>query len=158
MRWSDLRISAGVLSVAGKGGEPTEVGLPRQAREALSGWRAHVLKRTFPWFDVDWPVFPKPDTTFPMRIPPSAVGFHWAEHSRYHVLRHIVYRRSRLADIGHVTPHDLRRSFAGFLDRRGSDIFSIQSAMRHRSPTTTIANYLDRDPTRAIRAVEGLEI
>ena len=60
-----------------------------------------------------------------------------------------VTRRAAAANLGHVAPHDLRRSMAGLLhkerDERGNhrfDLTDIQQALGHVSPDTTVRSYL----------------
>jgi integrase len=73
-------------------------------------------------------------------------------------VRQIVARRAEAADLGVVATHDLRRSFAGFLDEDGAHLQDIQAALRHSSPTVTARCYLDSSPRRAIDAVADLRL
>ncbi len=84
--------------------------------------------------------------------------FDWTKAASTALTRSVLAYRVDQAGIGHVTPHDLRRSFAGFLDERGIDLRTIQTALRHRSADTTIRCYLAPNPTRALRAVAALEL
>lgn len=73
-------------------------------------------------------------------------------------VRQIVARRAEEAGLGVVATHDLRRSFAGFLDDDGAHLQDVQAALRHSSPTVTARCYLDPSPRRAIDAVAGLRL
>jgi integrase len=73
-------------------------------------------------------------------------------------VHHLIVRRAEEAGLGLVATHDLRRSFAGFLDERGVDLGGIQAALRHSSPDTTQRAYLERSPRRALRAVADLQL
>jgi integrase len=62
----------------------------------------------------------------------------------------IVLRRARLAGLGQVAPHDLRRSAAGILHNAKSadgahlfDLLDIQKVLGHADPTTTMKSYID---------------
>lgn len=59
----------------------------------------------------------------------------------------IILRRSQIAKIDNLRPHDLRRTFATRMLDAGCDIVILQRAMGHSSPTTT-ARY-DRRPEKS---------
>jgi integrase/recombinase XerD len=54
-----------------------------------------------------------------------------------------------------LAPHDMRRTFAGWLEDQGLDLRLIQSLLGHENIATT-AGYLERNPARLRRAVTGL--
>jgi integrase len=65
-------------------------------------------------------------------------------------VQQIVARRAEIAGLGHVAPHDLRRTTAGLLHRSvaadGShhfDLLDIQKVLGHADPATTMRSYLD---------------
>jgi integrase len=65
-------------------------------------------------------------------------------------VQRIVARCSRAADLGHLSPHDLRRTAAGILhrstDEHGAhyfDLLDIQKVLDHAEPATTMRSYLD---------------
>lgn len=62
----------------------------------------------------------------------------------------IVHKRARLAGIGHVSPHDLRRSFISSLLEAGVDLALAQRLAGHTNVTTTVR--YDRRPADAARA------
>lgn len=69
----------------------------------------------------------------------------------------IVSTRAALAGLGHVAPHDLRRSAAGILhhERAGDgghrfDLLDIQKVLGHADPATTMRSYLDPMDTEVI--------
>jgi integrase len=77
----------------------------------------------------------------------------------------IVVTRSAAAGLGHMSPHDLRRSAAGILhhatDARGAhhfDLLDIQKVLDHADPATTMRSYLDpMDTTVKERAASYLD-
>lgn len=75
-----------------------------------------------------------------------------------HSVWDIVVHRARLAGLGHVTPHDLRRTTAGILHRdiadNGAhrfDLLDIQKVLGHADPATTMRSYLDPMDTTVIQ-------
>jgi integrase len=60
---------------------------------------------------------------------------------------HIIDRASAYAGLGHVAPHDLRRSVAGALQESGVAIDKISRLLRHRNVAIT-ERYLSRLPMR----------
>jgi integrase len=77
----------------------------------------------------------------------------------------IVTGAARRAGLGHVSPHDLRRSAAGILHREkgedGShrfDLLDIQKVLHHADPVTTMKCYLDPMDTEVMdRAAKVLD-
>lgn len=75
----------------------------------------------------------------------------------------IVTAAAERADLGHVTPHDLRRSAAGILHRDkapdGShrfDLLDIQKVLHHADPVTTMKCYLDPMDTEVLDRAAGV--
>jgi integrase len=77
----------------------------------------------------------------------------------------IVTRRAKIAQLGHVAPHDLRRTAAGILHRSTDtngkhdfDLLDIQKVLGHSDPATTMRSYLDPLDTEVIdRAANYLD-
>lgn len=70
----------------------------------------------------------------------------------------IVSQRAEEAGLGHVSPHDLRRTAAGILHRAVSeegahyfDLLDIQKVLGHANPATTMRSYIDPLDTGVIR-------
>ena len=75
----------------------------------------------------------------------------------------IVSRRARKAGLGHVAPHDLRRTAAGLMHSDRSDdgahrydLGDIQKVLGHASPATTQQSYLDQLDNDAKRRASRL--
>jgi len=49
----------------------------------------------------------------------------------------ILSRRQKMAGVEHLTPHDLRRTFATNLLKNGEDVFTVQNLMGHANIDTT---------------------
>lgn len=70
---------------------------------------------------------------------------------------HIVTKRARQAGLGHVAPHDLKRTNAGILHRAKTpegahyfDLRDIQQVHGHADPSTTVRSYIEPMETDVI--------
>jgi integrase len=81
-------------------------------------------------------------------------------------IHRLVTLRADAAALGHVAPHDLRRTAAGLLHRATDDsgahffdLLDIQRVLGHSDPATTMKHYLDPMDTgvhrRAARVLDG---
>jgi integrase len=75
------------------------------------------------------------------------IAWHTASSNR--ALFDLITKRSRTCGLGHVAPHDLRRSAAGILHRATNadgahhfDLLDIQKVLGHSDPATTMRSYL----------------
>jgi integrase/recombinase XerD len=82
-------------------------------------------------------------------LPPDAVGAPAFGVSPTYLWRLVTHTASVLG-LGHVTPHDLRRTYATASLTHGVDLATVQACMGHASPTTTI-----RYDHRGLSAREG---
>lgn len=159
LTWRDLDLSQRRVSVKGKAGKLATIGLPEQARNALTMWREVVAsrqRRKAP--GPDQPVFATGRKHGGLNNSTEDYVFDWNRSLTPWSVRRIIARRAEEAGIGVVATHDLRRSFAGFLDEDGTDLKGIQAALRHSSPEVTARCYLDRSPRRAIEATAHLRL
>jgi len=158
LTWGDVSLDRARIRLVGKGRKLAEVAIPNQAVDALVAWRDLAETETETPVRLDAPVFCSATFVGGLRGAKRAYQFDWTRTASTALTRSVLARRAAQAGIGHVAPHDLRRSFAGFLDDRGIDLRTIQTALRHRSADTTIRCYLTPNPTRALRAVAALEL
>lgn len=157
LRWRDVDLDDGRVAVVGKGSKPSVIGLPAEALRELAEWRDRARRESGGHVRSSSPVFPTGRTIgggicarfyrVDWQHPMTAANFH-----------RIIARCAEQADLGAVGAHDLRRSFAGWLDEDGVDLAGVQAALRHAGPGVTVTCYLDPSPRRAIEAVRGLEI
>ncbi|MBL8165318.1 MAG: tyrosine-type recombinase/integrase [Anaerolineae bacterium] len=137
-RWSDLSVQNDrvVLRVHGKGRKTAMIDVPRPVMQLISSWRRAVTAGSSQ---------PAPESALVRRIwkggriskgPLTADGI-WF----------IVTDSARAAAIGHVAPHDLRRSVAGALQEAGTPIEKISRLLRHSNVAVT-ERYLSRLPQR----------
>jgi integrase len=158
LRWRDVDLPQRRLSVRGKGSKFGTVGLPEQAAAAVHRWREAVIASRGRKPKPDDPVFCTGRPEGGLHNSTRLYVVAWSTPLSLWGVRQIIARRAELADLGVVATHDLRRSFAGFLDERGVDLGGIQAALRHSSPDVTNRCYLERSPRRALRAVADLEL
>lgn len=137
-KWGDLSIQNErvVLRVHGKGRKSAIIDVPRPVMGLISQWRNTVTASDR---------LPQPDSYLVRRIwkggrvskgPLTADGI-WL----------IVSEAAEKGGIGHVAPHDLRRSVAGALQQAGTPIEKISRLLRHSNVAVT-ERYLSRLPQR----------
>lgn len=135
-RWGDLSLQNNrmVLKVHGKGRKVATVDVPRSVMRPLDNWRTYVMSSQYP---------ASKDSPLIRRIwkggrvargSLSTDGIWW-----------ILDAAALHADIGHVAPHDLRRSVAGALHEAGTPIDKISRLLRHSNISVT-ERYLNRLP------------
>lgn len=91
---------------------------------------------------------------------PRRLDWHQAPQARS--LYGIVTERARAAGLGHVAPHDLRRTAAGILHRATTgdgahhfDLLDIQRVLGHADPATTMKSYLEPMDTQVLDRAAG---
>jgi integrase/recombinase XerC len=139
-RWGDLSLQNDrvVLQVHGKGRKTAVIDVPRPVIQLLNRWR-QVIQPT-----------PTPESSLLRRI------WKGGRISKYGLtadgIWYIVGDAAAFADLGHVAPHDLRRSVAGALHESGTPIDKISQLLRHSNVAVT-ERYLNRLPRRNEGAV-----
>lgn len=137
-RWGDLSLQNNrvVLRVHGKGRKTAVIDVPRAVIQSLETWRRAVA-----------PLERRP----PAESPLLRRLWKGGRISRYGLsvdgIWLIIAEASAAADLGHVAPHDLRRSVAGALQESGVSIDKISRLLRHRNVAVT-ERYLSRLPMR----------
>lgn len=122
LRWRDLQLDDGLVTVLGKGSRQRSVPLGSHARRALSEWRASSGAAA------DAPVFPGRDGP----ITPRAVQYR---------LRQLAQRQGLFK---RVHPHLLRHSFASHILESSGDLRGVQELLGHADiATTQIYTHLD---------------
>lgn len=137
-RWGDLSLQNDrvVLQVHGKGRKTAMIDVPRPVLTLLNRWRQLVE-----------PNAPAPPAESPLArriwkggrvsrggLTPEGIWF-------------IIIAAAESARLGHVAPHDLRRSVAGALEEAGTPIEKISRLLRHSNVAVT-ERYLSRLPKR----------
>jgi integrase len=135
-RWADLskQNTRAVMRVHGKGKRTAVVDIPRPVLTMLDRWR----RVTMP--DGNQPA---PNSPLVRRL------WKGGRVSRFGLstdgIWYIVDQASLYAGLGHVAPHDLRRSVAGALQESGVAIDKISRLLRHRNVAVT-ERYLSKLP------------
>jgi integrase/recombinase XerD len=134
----DYEPATGVLAVVGKGRRQRRTALPAGGRRAMEAWLSVRGEA--------------PGALF---CPVDKAGRVTVRRLTTQAVYALVDRRARKADIGHLSPHDGRRTFASDLFDAGVDAVQVQGLMGHASLLTTGA--YDRRPELArLAAVERL--
>ena len=122
LRWRDLDLATGLVTVLGKGGKQRQVPVGSHARKALAEWRDDRQARPGD------PVFPGRNGP----ITPRAVQYR---------LRQLAQRQGLFK---RVHPHLLRHSFASHVLESSGDLRGVQELLGHADiATTQIYTHLD---------------
>ncbi len=122
LRWRDLDLDDGLVTVLGKGSKQRSVPLGSHARKALGAWRVSTGAER------DTPVFPGRNGP----ITPRAVQYR---------LRQLAQRQGLFK---RVHPHLLRHSFASHILESSGDLRGVQELLGHADiATTQIYTHLD---------------
>ena len=134
LRVGDVEVDPPAIRVLGKGGKERLVPLSPTVGPLLEGWLA--LRG-----DGDGPLFCPIDRAGNLRRDRGLSG---------EAVRQLLGRRTLAAGLAAISPHDLRRSYAGDLLDAGADLPAVQQLLGHASPATT--SRYDRRGDRARRA------
>ncbi|MDQ6782878.1 MAG: tyrosine-type recombinase/integrase [Actinomycetota bacterium] len=138
---ADVDTEPAAIRVVGKGGRRRLVPLSPTVGPLLQAWMA--LRG-----EVPGPLFCRIDRSGNVRLGHSITG---------EAIRQILARRSLAAGVAAISPHDLRRTYAGDLLDAGADLPAGQQLMGHASPSTT--SRYDRRGDKARRsAAERLSL
>jgi integrase/recombinase XerC len=123
LRWRDLALNDGLVTVLGKGSKQRSVPVGSHARDALANWRAETGAAD------DAPVFPGRGGA---PITPRAVQIR---------IRQLAQRQGMFK---RVHPHMLRHSFASHVLESSGDLRGVQELLGHADiATTQIYTHLD---------------
>jgi site-specific recombinase XerD len=135
-KWGDLssQNNRPVMRVHGKGRRSAIIDIPRPVLQALDQWRMVMAQGR-----------PAPESSLLRRL------WKGGRVSKFGLTPDgiwlVIDQASAYAGIGHVAPHDLRRSVAGALQESGVAIDKISRLLRHRNLAVT-ERYLSRLPMR----------
>jgi integrase len=122
------------MRVHGKGRRSAIIDIPRPVLQALDQWRMVMAQGR-----------PAPESSLLRRL------WKGGRVSKFGLTPDgiwlVIDQASAYAGIGHVAPHDLRRSVAGALQESGVAIDKISRLLRHRNLAVT-ERYLSRLPMR----------
>jgi integrase len=158
-----------LLVPVGKGNRSRVIGLIPRAAEVLSEWREQCAS--------DLGAVPTLHPVFPCLQSGSGLGpsqLWWSRPARrwyqqreaptspfWHLgdvmIENRVREAGKRADIVNLSPHDLRRSFAGMLEDAGVPVQTIAKQLGHASIETTRI-YLDSNPNRQADAMASIVV
>jgi integrase len=147
-KWGDLSLQNNrvVLRVHGKGRKVAMIDVPRPVMQLLNQWRRVVEPNA---------VAPPAESYLIRRIWKGgrvSKGSLSADGVWF-----IIGDAAKVAGLGHVAPHDLRRSVAGALQEAGTPIEQISRLLRHSNVAVT-ERYLSRLPQRNEGAIRMSEL
>ena len=131
---ADVDVDPPALRVIGKGGKERLVPLSPTVGPLLDAWLE--LRGDGPG-----PFFCPIGRAGTLRLPKAMTG---------EAIRQLLGRRRAAAGLAAMSPHDLRRTYAGDLLDAGADLPAVQQLLGHASPATT--SRYDRRGDRARRA------
>lgn len=131
---ADVELDPPALRVVGKGGKQRLVPLSPTAAPFLAAWLE--LRGTS-----SGPLFCPISRGGTLRLGRPLTG---------EAVRQLLRRRALAAGVAAISPHDLRRTYAGDLLDAGADLPAVQQLLGHASPATT--SRYDRRGDRARRA------
>lgn len=141
----------------GKGRRPRTAQAGPALVAALTAYRlAYTAGLQRPISDDD-PIICSTVTRGPIQAEERVVNFGTLATQPRRLVFRIVTDRAKQAGLGHVAPHDLRRTAAGLLHNNKSDdgahffdLLDIQKVLGHADPATTMKCYLSPLDTRAV--------
>jgi site-specific recombinase XerD len=147
LTWDQFDADLTTLRVTVKGNKPMELPVLDELRDELIAWRR------LGWLDATAVIPSIKEALDPSQLRRKK-SLLWdrplGEAGIYTVVKNAGKR------IGTpLAPHDMRRSYAGWLEEMGLDLRDIQGLMGHENIATT-AGYLEKNPARLRRAVAGL--
>lgn len=153
LTWNMFVDNLTAVEVLVKGQKLATYGVPAVLSTELGKWQAELS----PFQGKDGPVFPSfhPEIT-------AAGDYHMAcqydkSLERGGVLIAVHKAGKRVLDVDTLRPHDLRRSYAAFLESEGYSLEDICRALGHENMATT-SQYMDRNPNRAVAVGRGLNV
>jgi integrase len=149
LRWTNLHPD-GMIRVLGKGNRIRQVKPGPTLTELLNRWRRHYEKQLGRPVNESDPLLCC--QTYRRwgsgRAHPSP-AISWGKALGEDSLAELVAKRGTQADLGHLTPHDLRRSAARILHEATTtdgahlfDLLDIQEVLDHADPATTQRSYI----------------
>jgi len=133
---ADVDTDPSAIRVIGKGGKERLVPLSPTVGPLLEAWIG-LRGRS------EGPLFCPIDRAGNLRLGRTLTG---------EAIRQILSRRALAAGVATVSPHDLRRTYAGDLLDAGADLPAVQQLMGHASPSTTSRYDRRGDKARRVAA------
>lgn len=144
LRWSSFTSDLSMMRVKGKGGKIRDLPIAEQLQEELLAWREQALgPAVLPTFRWIW------------RDGERVRTIDWDAPLGRNGLDDVMRKAEKQIGVP-IRAHDLRRSFAGWLQSNGVPLDKARDLMRHESIQTTGDVYYDRNPLRLNDTMRGL--
>lgn len=144
LHWGQVSADRTGIVVAGKGRKVVEQPVPDELAAELNSWRRRTQgTAVLPSFQSVW------------RDEGRVIEPRWDAPLEHNGIYRAVRAAGAKIGLDSLAPHDMRRSYAGWLDSQGLDLQTIRDLMRHESIEMT-ARYLAKNPNRGKRAIAGL--
>jgi integrase len=154
LTWKNLQ-QLPMITWTGKGRKPRQATAGNALVTAIGTYRAAYEQATGP-ITPDMPVI-CPAVQGTRRYGPGQARLNFGQVAGERLYSYIVQTRAASAGLGHVAPHDLRRTAAGILhratDESGAhyfDLLDIQKVLGHSDPATTMRSYLEPMQTEVL--------
>jgi integrase len=145
LTWADFNANLTELRVLGKGRKIVDLPVAEQLHDELLAWRRRAPADAVAVLPA-MPTRLTGNRTFTELV-------NWDKPLGSDAITDAVAASGNRLGI-YLRPHDLRRSYAGWLESLGTPLKDIQMLMRHENLATT-DRYLDDSPTRRRRALDG---
>ncbi|HKZ20303.1 MAG TPA: site-specific integrase [Acidimicrobiia bacterium] len=152
LRWPMFSKDLRTIDLVGKGQKLDLIHLPEQLHEEVVRWHQEIRRHQ---------TSENPPVFFRFTHGSSEEG-EWDRTSLYdcplgfHGIAQAVRSASRRAKVP-CSPHDMRRTFAGHLERSGKTVLEIQRGLRHTNLATT-SRYMDQSPAKSQAVVDDFRI
>jgi integrase/recombinase XerD len=149
LTWSQFKDDLTELKLKGKGDKIVTLGVPDELRDALAVWRKRrqmggvAVFPSFKWVYDPGQMKRRRMINWDTPLGEAGIG-------------DVVNKIGEACGI-RVTPHDMRRTFAGMLEEAGVGLKDVQLAMRHEGIGTT-DKYLAKNPARTVGVVKGFRL
>ncbi|MGD0285500.1 MAG: tyrosine-type recombinase/integrase [Acidimicrobiales bacterium] len=144
------------ITWTGKGRKPRQTTAGNALVTAIRTYRTAYETAIAGTITPDMPVI-CPAVQGTRRYGPSQARLNYGTPAGERLYSYIVQTRAEQAGLGHVAPHDLRRTAAGILhratDEHGAhhfDLLDIQKVLGHSDPATTMRSYLEPMQTEVL--------
>jgi integrase len=159
--WADYDPRTGTITRTGKKNRVRTVTAGRTLRSLLETWHDEYQRQLGRPIQPADPILIA-NAKWRSHHHNATTQLNWTRPLAKRTAQTLLIQRAQTADLGHVAPHDLRRTAAGILHHTCSpdgghvfDLLDIQQVLDHADPATTQRSYLDQLDTADVKARAG---